>query len=509
MIYQTDTLTLDTSCYRLSKDNKPVEIEPQVFDLLVYLIENHDRVVTRGELLDKIWKGRVVSDSALSARLKAARKAVGDNGRAQRIIKTIHRRGYQFVATVSESEPREAGDTKNPITSQYPRPSIAVFPFVNTAGDKEQQYFAEGVAQGISTELSRHRSLVVKSAGGYKDQDVPIQTIAKDLNVRYLLKGNVYRRGDRVRVVAELVDAEDGSTRWSEQFDRRGDDVMAIQDDISLQVANLLWGYRGKIQDADTERMSRKPAGSFDAYDFVLRGKMLKELFTREDNSAAIDCFKQAIALDAQYAEAHSWLAWVYGIEVYMHWSDDPAVSLASAMTEAKKAIELDRYCADGLSALGFILLLSRQHDEAASVYDRLVELYPNNPDCIAFRVEALTFNGQAAEAVSEMRKAVRLNPCPPEWYWWLLGMANYAAKQYKDAIAALNRITSHNEDSLLYLAASHAQIGAHEQARTKIRQLLEIEPDFTLTGLESYYKDPADHNHVLAGLRKAGAPEK
>lgn len=508
MIYQFENIYLDTELYQLKNHNAVIAVEPRVFDLLAYLIDNRNRVVTRKELLGSLWQGHVVSDAALSACLKAARKAVGDNGRAQNIIKTVHGRGYQFIASVSESTQVSSINTAETTQQVTSGPSIAVFPFTNVTGDADQRYFAEGITLGITTELSKNRPLVVKSAEWLKDLDFPIQTHARELNVRYLLKGSVHKQGDRVRVTAELIDGADGSTRWSELFDRQGKDVIAIQDEVSHQIAAILWGYRGKIQDADLERLTRKPAASFDAYDFVLRGVMYKERFSREDNVSAIDCFKKAIELDSQYAEAHSWLAWEYAMDFYMGWSNDPATLLASALAEAKQAIKLDRYCAIGHSALGFILQLSRQYDEALSIYDRLLGLYPHNADCIALRAGVLASVGRADEAVTEIQRAIELNPYHPEWYWWHLGIACYIARRYEDAIAALNRMISHNEESLLYLIASYAQLGQPEQAQAKMRQLFEIDSGFALSNFQISLKNTADLEHVLAGLRQAGLSE-
>lgn len=506
MIYQFHDFSLDTRLYQLKRMNDIARVEPRVFDLLVYLADHRDRVVPRQELLNSLWPGRVVSETALSACLKAARKAVGDNGSVQKIIKTVHGRGYQFVAPVS-------GDSMEPMTPAESTergrgPSIAVLPFANASDDKEQQYFAEGIAHNIAMELSRNKSLVVKYADWLGNGGGSAQNIASELKVRYLLKGGVQKLGERVRVSVDFVDGETGAIRWSERFDRTGIHAIDIQDDISQKIAAALWGYRGQIQDADMERMSRKSTDSFDAYDFLLRGVMYKELYTRDDNAKAIECFRQAVALDPLYGYAYSWLAWVYGMEVSMRWSDDPEAMLKLALETAQKAIELDHYCPIGHTGLGFTQVLQKNFDEALTAFDRCLELYPNHTDCIALRADALVFCGRAGEAVEDVRRAIELNPYHPDWYLWTLGCACYASKRYEEAIASFSRMKSQNSDSLMWLAASYAQVGDIDKANRQAARLLEIDPGFTLSGFSSFFRDPLDHEHLRKGLAKAGFPE-
>ena len=503
MIYQFHDFSLDTRLYQLKRKKDVSPIEPKVFDLLVYLADHSDRVVPRQELLDSLWPGRAVSDTALSACLKAARRALGDNGRSQKIIKTVHGRGYQFVAPVSCDN---LTTTKPADTSERSSgSSIAVLPFANASDGKGQQYFAEGIAHNIAMDLSRSKSLVVIYADWLGDGERSAQNIASELNVRYLLKGGVQRLGERVRVSVDFIDGDTGAIRWSDRFDRRGSDAIEIQDDISQKITAALWGYRGQIQDADMERMTRKSTDSFDAYDFLLRGVMYKELYTREDNARAIECFRKAIALDPLYAYAYSWLAWVYGMEVSMQWTDKPQAMRKLALETAQKAIELDHYCPIGHTGLGFAQVLLKNFDEALAAFDRCLELYPNHADCIALRADALVFCGRAREAAEEVHRAMKLNPYHPDWYLWVLGCACYQAKQYEESVGSFNRMKSQNSDSLMWLTAGYAQIGDTDKARRQRKQLLDINPGFTLSGLTSFFKDPLDNEHLREGLVKAG----
>ena len=233
MNYQWSNYLLDAKRYRLLRDGKQVGVEPQIFDLLIHLIENRDRVVTRDELLNNLWKGRVVSDNALNARLKGARKAVGDSGRQQAMIKTVHGRGYQFVAQVAEIAEGEdfrsgSGQGRNVIGKERSAPSIGVVRFSNLSNDPEQQYFSDGISTNVWSGLARIRSLIVKSALNHDHHNVALETIASKLEVDYLLTGSVQREGEHVRVFAELIDCRSGETRWSEKYDRSSARVIEI-----------------------------------------------------------------------------------------------------------------------------------------------------------------------------------------------------------------------------------------------------------------------------------------
>ncbi|MDH3688149.1 MAG: tetratricopeptide repeat protein [Gammaproteobacteria bacterium] len=390
-------------------------------------------------------------------------------------------------------------------------PSIAVLLFENLSGDAEQEYFAKGMTNTIATELSRIRSLIVKSAFSYKGDGLSAQHVAEEMGVDYLLRGTVQRQGDRVRVAAEFVDGETGVNKWSERFDRRGKDILEIQDDIAQAIVATLWGYKGRLQEVEFQRRAHKATRDLQAYDFVLRGVAHKDRFTKEDNVKAHACFSKARKLDPSYADAASWLSWIHTMDAMMGWSEDHSASLRQAIDVAKQAIELDRYSDLSHWALAAAYLASRQHDRALAAYDAALELNPNNADILADRAEALYTSGKADEAITCVRQAMQLNPYHPEWYLWNLGIAYYVARQYTDAVQTLNQMTNHNLDSRLYLAASYAQLGQIKEAEAETRWILEIDSGFTLQKLSHthMYKNPVDIEHLLDGLRKAGLAEQ
>src|ERR1700722_10565484 len=266
----------------LSRDRRGVPVEPQVFDLLVYLLENRDRVVSRDDLLDKIWGGRIVSDSTLTSRINAARKAIGDSGSGQKLIRTVPRKGFRFVGSVdaqliSASAEDTAAATSDHVGAsqlglpQPDGPAIAVLPFTNMSGDREQEYFSDGISEDIITALSKLRWFFViarNSSFVYKGKAVHLKQVAEELGVRYVVEGSVRRDGDLVRITAQLNDTTTGSHIWADHYDRDLTDVFAVQDEITDAIVATI---EPKIYVAENFRARRKPPNSLDAWDLVMR----------------------------------------------------------------------------------------------------------------------------------------------------------------------------------------------------------------------------------------------
>ena len=271
--------TLDTDTRELSRENMPVSLEPQVFDLVVHLMENRDRVVSKDELIEKIWKGRHVAESTLTSRINAARKAVGDSGSAQAMIRTVARKGFRFVGAVQtggDAAPAAAGalrhdDASQPIVPLGDRPGIAVLPFINMSGDRDQDYFSDGISEDIITALSKLRWFFViarNSSFTYKGRCVHLNEMARELGVRYVVEGSVRRSGERVRISAQLNDVSTGSHLWAERYDRDLADVFAVQDEITEAIVAAVEPH---LYAAESFRAQRKPPGSLDAWDLVMR----------------------------------------------------------------------------------------------------------------------------------------------------------------------------------------------------------------------------------------------
>jgi TolB-like protein len=231
VIYQFGDYSLDTGSLELKRRGDLVALEPQVFRLIVCLIKNRDRVVSKDELIDMVWDRRIVSDGALNTRINSARSAVGDNGKTQAVIKTFPRRGFRFVADAVEVQPTTAAPGTEPLPLPD-KPSIAVLAFENLSGDREQEYFADGLAEDIITGLSKfHWFFVIarNSSFTYKGSAVDVKQVARELGVQYVLEGSVRKSGNRVRITAQLIDALTGRHVWAERYDRDLEDVFAVQ----------------------------------------------------------------------------------------------------------------------------------------------------------------------------------------------------------------------------------------------------------------------------------------
>jgi len=262
---------LDVDRRELRRRGELIELEPQVFDLLVYLVRNRERVVSKDDLLQSVWGGRIVSESTLISRINAVRKAVGDDGRSQRVIRTVSRKGFRFVGDVREESPPSTDPRR--LTLALPdKPSIAVLPFVNMSGDPKQEFFADGIAEDVITALSRYPSLFViarNSSFTYKARAVDVKQIGGELGVRYVLEGSLRKAGNRIRVTSQLVEAETGKHVWAERYDRDLGDIFAVQDEITEAVTIAV---APAIAEAELRRAMRKPPGTLDAWVAYQRG---------------------------------------------------------------------------------------------------------------------------------------------------------------------------------------------------------------------------------------------
>src|SRR5256714_4592670 len=250
-------------------------MQPQVFDLLVHLLKHRDRVVSRNDLIDLVWRGRIVSDSTLDSRINAARNAVGDNGKEQKLIRTIPRTGIRFVGAVSGQSDDAPPAVAVPEDGEQPhvplplpdRPAIAVLPFDNMSGNQEQDYFSDGISEDIITGLSKLRWFFViarNSSFTYKGTAVDIKRAARELGVRYVLEGSVRKGGTRVRITAQLIDAATGNHIWADRYDGDLTDVFALQDKITNSVASAI---EPRLLEAEGVRSQNRAPSDIRAWD--------------------------------------------------------------------------------------------------------------------------------------------------------------------------------------------------------------------------------------------------
>jgi adenylate cyclase len=513
--YLFEDFLLDIDRRELRRGTDLVPLEPQVFDLLAFLVENRERLVSKADLIASIWEGRNVSESALTTRINAARKAIGDSGDQQRLIKTLPRKGFRFVGVVEEEKRQITSVAEQKILPDSP--SIAVLPFTNMSGDADQDHVADGIVEDITTELSRFRELFViarNSSFRYKGRVVDIRTVGRELGVRYVLEGSIRRDHDRVRITVQLINVVTGAHRWAERYDRGVKDIFAVQEDIAHTVAPLLAAHIGK---AEAERTLLKPPTSWQAHDYYLRALSALDFysssFNREDLRKARHLLDQAFAIDPNYARAHAALSMIYVAFWIFRWDDDCPwpEALNRAYQSASKAVQQAPYLPEAHVGLGWTLLWMRQHEAAIAAFERAVALNPNFTNWrYAF---TLVFAGESARAIQVLERHMRLDPfyepfAPATW-----GLACYMLGRYAEALLHLRESISRAPNmraARVWLTATYAQLGEVKNARAEAVEVLRIDPHYTITGSPpvTALKRHEDIEHISDGLRKAGLPE-
>ena len=525
MLYLFEDFALDIDRRELRRAGALLPIEPRAFDLLAYIVKNRERVITKDELIATVWGGRIVSDSAMTTRLNAARTAIADNGEEQRLIRTLPRKGIRFVGVVRQ-EPKgfdvtAAGATNEPAANTFvpaDKPSIAVLPFVNMSGDPEQDYFAAGITDDIITELSRFPEFFViarNSSFQYKGRTLDIRQIGRDLGVGYVLEGSIQRSGHRVRIGAQLVDAVSGTHRWADRYDREIEDVFAIQDEVVRSIAPVLAAH---INKAEVERTLRKPPSTWRAHDFYLRGTETLHTYLSsydaKDLSEARRQLEFALSADPNYGRVYTSLSYSY-FTAWINAVDGDALkpeALDRAYQLARRALQLEPNLPQAHAQLAIVLTFKRRHEEALGEFARALALHPNFKDRrFAF---TLLYAGQASQAVEITDALVRLDPFYPPLTSAYRGYANYTLRNYEAAVADLNAACGRaprQRNFRQWLAASYAQLGYLERAAEEAQAVLQLQPDYTIERVAaavSPFRRFEDAAHLFEGLRKAGLPE-
>jgi TolB-like protein len=495
VLLQLDKITLDVDRRELNVDGGAVHVEPQVFDLLLHLAKNANRVVSKDELIERVWNGRAVSDAALNSRINAARRAIGDSGEKQAIIRTVQRRGFLLAAEVKAgvSGADAAGGPRaraaaTPSGLALPnKPSIAVMPFENLSGDPAQDYFADGMVEDIITGLSRVRSLFViarNSTFTYKGQPVDPKRIGRDLGVRYVLEGSVRKADRRVRISAQLVEAETGIDLWAQHYDSPLGDIFALQDEITLSVVGAI---EPTLRDAEIDRVKRKRPDNLDAYDLVLRSLPYCYAAMPEEAATAVPLLERALALDAEYAGAHGLLAWCYQF-LFLRAGFNETDRIA-AVCHARTAITHGRDDATAL-ALGAFVIGLVEHDRATAreAFERSLALSPSCAFALFLGAVFLAWTGEPERAIAWAERALRVSPVDRLAFGGhqAVAVGNFMLGQYEEAAAAARRAVLSNPSFSVtqsVLAAALAKLGRTTEAEAAARQVLALQPSFSSSG--------------------------
>ena len=501
--------------------DRDVELRPKSFEVLRYLVENPGRLVSKEQLIKIVWPDVIVTDDSLTQCVSEIRHAIGD--RAQTIVKTVPRRGYRFVAPVSIAAngafappwpPRGAAMDGGAGPALPDRPSIAVLALTNLSGEPQQDYFSDGISEDIITELSRFSELMViarNSTFQYKGKAIDIRQIGRELGVRYVLEGSVRRVGDRVRITAQLIDAVTGAHLWANRYDRELSNVFAVQDDVTRAIVTVL---AIQVHKAEAARTLLKPAATWEAYDYYLRG--VEAHFTHVIEPATVPIsevralFEKSISIDPKYARAYAMLSRTF-LRTYWDAVDHDYLNPAGidrASELARKAVLLDGSLPIARQQLGLTLLFRRRPDDSVAEFERALALNPNYTDpMLGF---GLLLAGQTTRAIEFLQANMRLDPFGFPNQHLYMGQALYVLGCYREAIRHLCKSTvrlPHFWENYAFLAAAHAQLGQIDEARVAVVQLRRTNSDVTIekTTRSLPYNDPAHIERIHEGLRKAG----
>ncbi len=515
--------TLDIDRRELRHGFEPVAVEPQVFDLLVFLLQNRDRVVSKDDLIASVWGGRIVSESTLTSRINAARKAVGDSGENQKLIRTISRKGLRFVGAVrtrtADAEPADAPDPSldeireqsRPSLPLPNRPAIAVLPFTNMSGDPEQAYFSDGISEDIITALSKLRWFFViarNSSFIYKGRAVHMKEVAEELGVRYVVEGSVRKSGDRVRITAQLNDVVTGSHLWAERYDRDLGAVFAVQDEITEAIVTAI---EPQLYVAENFRAQRKPPDSMDAWDLVMRALSHYWRLARQDNVVAQALLEKAIAIDPNYGQALGLLATSHMFSAHMGWAD-MATATSIAERAALAAIQADGEDPWAHLAMGCAYLYARRFDNSVAEFELALRLNPNFSLAQGYYGLTLSYCGRWEEGDLAARRALRLSPRDPfsALYYGIDAYAHFVGRDYDGAMGLAREAIRQRGDFVgahRVLTAAAGMAGHTEAAAAALQELRRAQPNVSLAWIAKQMpiKQDAERQHYLEAFRRAG----
>ncbi len=513
---------LDTNTRELRRGAEHIAIEPQVLDLLIYLVEHRDRVVTKDDLIASIWEGRAVSDTALTSRIYAARKAIGDTGRDQKLIRTIARKGLRFIGTLDAP----AGAASLPAVVPPPadalaelrrtapspdRPVIAVLPFNNMSDDPGQEYFSDGISEDLITALSKLRWFFViarNSSFIYKNKAVHVRQVGEELGAGYVVEGSVRRNGDRVRITAQLNDVASGSHLWAERYDRDAADVFAVQDEITQAIVAAI---EPQLLAAEHSRVRSKHPGSLDAWGLVTRAFAHWAQVSPRDHATALELLQKATEIDPDYCQALGVLSVIYSFGAHMGWAD-PAEVMPLAERAAQAAVRIDGEDPWAHHAMGSVHMIMRRFDDALAATEHALYLNPSFSHAQNYYAAALAFTGRWEEATEAAKRAIRLSPRDPflALIYGSASLAYYIGGEYEEAIRTAQtavRLRPDFASAYRVLVAAAGMTGRTELATAALEQLRRTHPTISRAWIRSHVplKLETDLVHYLDGFRRAG----
>jgi len=496
---------LNTDRLELTQADEVIALQPQAFSLLAFLIENADRVVSKDEIIETVWQGRIVSDGTLNARINALRRALNDDGVSQSVIKTFPRQGFRFVAKLIDKELARA--TVQPeFGAAVSDISIAVLPFVNIGADQEQEYFADGLTEDLITDLSKIRDLFViarNSSFSYRNSPKNLVEIGRELGVGHVLEGSVRKAGSRIRINAQLVDASSGGHIWAERYDSDLQDIFALQDEIAAKIISALQVNLTQSKNPD------RSTYSVEAYELSLKGRAKFFMFSPETNQECIALFDQALKIDPDFADAWAGQVFPYQSGWSFAWAgyDD---GLKIAAEKAQRAIDLAPNSSLANSRFGWVQTFLRKPDASIKSFERALEIDPNNADTYFWFSEALNYAGQPERAIEAGMTGLRFDPvAPPNALYhiahghFLSGNLEKAEEYNKRAI----RMAPTFPPARILMSAILVEAGRLDEAKEQVSDLLAIDSDYSFQRYDERYPyyDKEHRLRVTSAIKKAG----
>ena len=503
---------LDPEAGALLRKGEPVPLGYRAMLLLTAFLDRPGEVLTKSDLIDAAWQGAAVEEGNLSVQIAALRKLLGQSPEGGEWITTVPRVGYRFARTL---HPEEGDDAPGEEEGAHPRrPSIAVMPFANVSGEREQDYFADGITEDIITALGSFRWFFViarNSSFAYKNSPIDPKQIAGELGVRYLLEGSVRKSGESVRISARLVDAATSAQIWAERYDLAVAEVFAIQDEIAERVAGAI---EPELLKTESNPASARHTGNMTAWDLVRRGTWRFHQVTRPTHVEARELFREACRLDPRLPEAHIWRARVNVGLVAYGWSDDPTADRQEALEAALRAIYLDAKNPYAHYAFANACNFSSRLEQAILAAERAIELSPSFALGHFSLGIAHLFSGRASEAITPFRRGLRLSPYDPQNPVWsnFLAVAQLFAGDAEGALLTAARALGTRPDwrpIVETVACCYAATGKWDEARRCVRQMSEL-PALPFAALAPLWeRNPQWRVQVDDLLRKAGWTEK
>ena len=474
------------------RDGESLPVEPKVYDLLLYLLERADRAVSKEELQDAIWPNVIVTESALTRCIMKARQLVGDDSKNPRVIGTMQRKGYRFVAPVEELAEGELATAER--QGGREGTSIAVLPFSNLSGSSDQDYLADGLTLDITTDLSRNAWLFVIAPGsmsGYRSNDTEYRKVAEDLGARYVVEGSLRVAGDKIRVNAALVDATTGAREWSERYDQPLADFFEIQDDITQQIVTSLGSHVRRAEGREAEKAGND---SLDVWGLLHKGMSISwSRFNRDSNFEAEAIYRKALDIEPENARALAFLATNVAMKISNGWSDNIVADSYSAWSMGKKSISLLPDDPMVLSSYGHLNTCLGKAADAVQILERSHELDPNSAWTMGLLAFALTCCDRADEAIPYLSNALRLSPrdAAAHWYLVMLSWSYLQLGQFDDAAREAQRsINAFSGWAITWatLAITRAGLGQMDDAKEALDTARSLDQSSTQDGYVKFF---------------------